>query len=216
MFRAILNCTNVTGRASRSEYWQFVLLQGLIGMAFGLLRTILFMSNPVLGLLLGAVQGLLTLALLLPGFTVAIRRLHDTNRSGWWLLLAVPAQVGVLFMVLGGLALAYASASNGGLSSALGHDASGWFISLVTFGLLCAACAVTLFVFMCLKGTSGPNRFGPDPLDPDFIPEAEVFDGGPEVPSPPPAPMRAAPVPAAPVYAPASPLQPPRAFGKRR
>lgn len=225
MFRAILRCTDVRGRASRSEYWQFVLLQGLVGMVFGVLRTVLFMSNPVLGLMLGAVQGLLTLALALPGFTVAIRRLHDTGRSGWWLLLTVPAQAGVVFLVFGGLVLAYASASGGGLASAVGHDVSGWLIGLLIFALVCAACAVTLLVFMCQKGTRGPNRFGPDPLDPDSVPEADVFGDDSDVPppsrAPAAAPARSIPVNTAPArqvaaYTPASPLQAARPFGKRR
>ncbi|WP_443749834.1 DUF805 domain-containing protein [Asticcacaulis solisilvae] len=218
MFRAILNCTNVTGRASRSEYWQFVFLQGLIATVFGVLRAVLFVSSPVLGLAFSGIQGLLTMVLILPGFTVAVRRLHDTNRSGWWLLLSVPAQFGVIFLFLGGLVFAYAAATH---QSAFGSGASGWMVALAAFGLICVACAVTLFVFICQKGTRGPNRFGPDPLDPESIPEADVFDGGydtvfNDAPSPPPAPMRPAPVQAAPVYAPASPLQPARTFGKRR
>lgn len=227
MFRAILRCTDVRGRASRSEYWQFVMLQGLIGMVFGVLRTILFISNPSLSLMLGLVQGLLTLAMAVPAFTVAIRRLHDTNRSGWWLLLAAPGQIGLVFLIFGGLALAFVSASHGGLAAVLGQDMNGWIVSLLIMTVVCTGCALTLFIFMCQKGNHGPNRFGPDPLDPESVPEADIFGDDSGVPPPSPvqvqvqAPVRSIPVNAAPArqasaYAPASPLQPARPFGKRQ
>ena len=59
------------GRASRSEYWWFVLL------------TIVLSFIPVIG-------WILRLVLLLPSLSVQVRRLHDMNRSAWWLLLLLP------------------------------------------------------------------------------------------------------------------------------
>jgi len=46
----------------------------------------------------GLLSGIYTLALLIPGIAVSIRRLHDTNRSGWWLLIALIPLIGVIVL----------------------------------------------------------------------------------------------------------------------
>lgn len=83
-FEAISSCFNkyvqFSGRASRSEYWYFWL--------FGLICSAL--SDMVEGrgqYGVGALSGLIALALVLPQLAVTARRLHDTDRSGWWMLL---------------------------------------------------------------------------------------------------------------------------------
>ena len=68
------------GRASRAEYWWFVLFAVLAYFAAGVLAAALENAAPTALVLLG---------LLLPGLTVAVRRLHDTGRPGWWYLLAL-------------------------------------------------------------------------------------------------------------------------------
>jgi uncharacterized membrane protein YhaH (DUF805 family) len=77
------NYTQFDGRSRRSEYWYFflfnVIVAVVLGIADGALRKILGFG--MLGMLYG-------LAVLVPGIAVSIRRLHDTDRSGWWLLLA--------------------------------------------------------------------------------------------------------------------------------
>jgi len=90
-----------TGRARRKEYWYFSLFNIIFSFGFGFL-------DGVLGLVgsfgLGPLGGVYTLAMLLPGIGVSIRRLHDTDRSGWWLLLALIPFIGgivlLVFMVL--------------------------------------------------------------------------------------------------------------------
>ena len=88
------NYTNFSGRASRSEYWYFVL-------AYYILYIVLVvLGNAVsdgVGLALGSLLGL---GLLLPSLAVAVRRLHDTSHSGWWLFI-------VLIPLIGGLWLLY-------------------------------------------------------------------------------------------------------------
>ena|SRR5436190_1087614 len=80
------------GRAGRAEYWWFVLANILISIGFNVLgrATSLFV---VLGFLV-------SLALLVPGLAVAIRRLHDTSRSGWWLLIALVPFVGWIVLIV--------------------------------------------------------------------------------------------------------------------
>jgi uncharacterized membrane protein YhaH (DUF805 family) len=67
-----------SGRARRSEYWWFALLAGCVN----LIATIV---DKAAGTSIFAFAGL---ALILPQLAVGVRRLHDTNRSGWWYLLA--------------------------------------------------------------------------------------------------------------------------------
>lgn len=78
-----------SGRARRKEYWMFVLFNILIsfvlGFATGLIGAILG-KGPAL---LGTVNLIYSLALLVPSIAVGVRRMHDTGRSGWWLLFPV-------------------------------------------------------------------------------------------------------------------------------
>ncbi|MFG1654444.1 DUF805 domain-containing protein [Micromonospora sp. NPDC049275] len=87
------------GRARRSEYWWFVLFTFLVILAAAIL-------DNVLGLTVGedSSTGYITLvaylALLLPTLAVAVRRLHDTDRAGWWLLIGlVPIVGGIVLLV---------------------------------------------------------------------------------------------------------------------
>ncbi len=69
------------GRARRKEYWMFTLISCII--AWGLM-----FIEPVLGTR-GIIYGLYSLAVLIPGIAVGVRRMHDSGRSGWWLLLPI-------------------------------------------------------------------------------------------------------------------------------
>jgi uncharacterized membrane protein YhaH (DUF805 family) len=82
------------GRARRSEYWWFFLFNVLMQGATGLLDAALFGGGT------GVVNGLYTLAVLLPGLGVAVRRLHDTGRSGWWLLVSLVPLLGFILLLI--------------------------------------------------------------------------------------------------------------------
>jgi uncharacterized membrane protein YhaH (DUF805 family) len=83
-----------SGRASRSEYWFFVLFQLLLLVGLMIVDGLVFR---------GSVTVFTTLAwliLLLPGFAVTVRRLHDIDMSGWWVLISfVPLIGGILLLV---------------------------------------------------------------------------------------------------------------------
>lgn len=86
-----------TGRATRNEYWYFVLFNFLISLGLGIIDNILgFASNTGVGLL-GGIYGL---AVLIPSLAVAVRRLHDTGRSGWWLLISLIPFAGVIVLII--------------------------------------------------------------------------------------------------------------------
>ena len=88
-----------SGRARRKEYWMFVLYNALISAAISIVAGMLFRES-----IRDVVSGLYTLFALIPCLAVAIRRLHDTGRSGWWMLLALIPILGaivlLIFMVL--------------------------------------------------------------------------------------------------------------------
>ena len=100
-----LKYADFSSRANRQVYWMFVLWNFIITIVLTIINADL-------------ISGLVSLALLVPGLAIGVRRLHDLDKSGWWLLLA-------LIPILG---------------------------------------ALILLVLFVSKGTTGPNRFGPDPL----------------------------------------------------
>jgi uncharacterized membrane protein YhaH (DUF805 family) len=80
------NYVNFRGRASRSEFWWFALF--------------VFVVSIVLQVILGEIVGaIFSLAVLLPSIAVAVRRLHDVDRSGWWYLLALIPLIGFLILL---------------------------------------------------------------------------------------------------------------------
>jgi len=127
-----------SGRSRRKEYWMFALLNAIIAsVAVALMISQIFTyreaamqqqsDGPGAGFWLGIViLGVFFLGTFIPSLAVQVRRFHDQDKSGWFLLLNFVPYVGGLIV----------------------------------------------FVFMCLEGTRGPNRFGPDPKDPS---SAEVF-----------------------------------------
>ncbi len=100
------------GRASRSEYWWFALFQFLIYLALTLVTggVINYETGEVNGF--GAIVFLLVvLALIVPAIAAAVRRLHDTDKSGWWYLISfIPYVGGIILLVL--LALQGTSGEN--------------------------------------------------------------------------------------------------------
>ena len=97
-----------SGRAARSEYWYWTLFTIILSIVTGII-------DAVLGL--NIISPIASLAMFLPSLAVAARRLHDLDRTGWWLLIAFTG-IGVILLI----------------------------------------------IWDCIKGTTGPNRFGADPL----------------------------------------------------
>ena len=83
------NYVNFEGRATRPEYWWFTLAYAIVNIILSLI--------PRAGTIL---SGFLGLAVLIPSIGVAVRRLHDINKSGWWLLIALVPIVGYIIVIL--------------------------------------------------------------------------------------------------------------------
>ena len=88
------NYVNFQGRARRSGYWYWYLFSALVSFAFSVL------SSGKSDNFFGVIGGLVGLALFLPGLAYAVRRLHDTNRSGWHLLFILIPLVGWIFLLV--------------------------------------------------------------------------------------------------------------------
>ena len=81
-----------SGRARRTEYWMFVIFNLLASIAIGFVDGLLGAC--------GALCGLYALAALLPSFAVLVRRLHDTGRSGWMMLIALIPIIGAIVLLV--------------------------------------------------------------------------------------------------------------------
>ncbi|OWJ79875.1 MULTISPECIES: DUF805 domain-containing protein [Haematobacter] len=154
------------GRAPRSEYWWFVLALTIAGMVASLIDAMLFGATVSTGVATstppppvegygasawataenGPVSSLLGLLVFLPHLAVMIRRLHDTNRSGWYVL--APFAI-VVIGLLAIAALFNIAPTLAGLA---------WFVMFI------AAVFLPLY-WLIQRGTAGQNRFGPDPLE---------------------------------------------------
>jgi uncharacterized membrane protein YhaH (DUF805 family) len=88
------NYINFTGRAAAPEFWFWILFSALGAVVTEFVDAAVFIHHPGLSPL----NSLFTLAVLLPSLAVTVRRLHDTDRTGWWLLL-VPTGLGIFLLL---------------------------------------------------------------------------------------------------------------------
>jgi uncharacterized membrane protein YhaH (DUF805 family) len=85
------------GRATRAEYWYFALINLAISVVLAVLDATILPSS-VRGM--GILGGIYALAAFVPGFALSVRRLHDTNHSGWWLFLCLIPLVGPIILLV--------------------------------------------------------------------------------------------------------------------
>jgi uncharacterized membrane protein YhaH (DUF805 family) len=145
------NYANFKGRATRAEYWWWAL--------FSLIVQLVTSGQNAIGDLIG-------LAILLPSVAVTIRRLHDTNRRGWWFALPI-GSLGLAFITF----MAFAVSTAFSLVDPSEWDPQNLFdggsfiaILIIVLALISAVTTgVANFVFTLLKGDAGENRFGPPP-----------------------------------------------------
>ena len=113
MFQPLRKYADFTGRARRMEFWLFwlfligiqIVFSVLIGMVAGPTAAVADPTDPFAVLngpasALYGVFGLVMLGLLIPSLAVAMRRLHDTYRTGWWLLLGLIPFLGALVLLI--------------------------------------------------------------------------------------------------------------------
>lgn len=94
--KVLKNYAVFEGRASRQEYWMFALFNIIISIGIGFLTGILSSVTKTDQTILGNIY---SLAVLIPGIAVAIRRMHDTDRNGWWCIVPI---AGLIFAIEAG------------------------------------------------------------------------------------------------------------------
>ena len=100
---ALSNYDTFKGRASRPEYWWWALSVFIIMLIIGVLDA--YFIAPLLGFGVGdenfgqPLSVIASLAILIPNIAIGVRRLHDTGRTGWWLLIGLVPVVGFLVLL---------------------------------------------------------------------------------------------------------------------
>lgn len=144
--RAVSTCLRkyfvLSGRAPRSEFWWFFLASIGFGLLFGILDAGLYgLSREP-----GPIELIGNFLILCPSITVAVRRLHDTDRSGWYILVPLPAAA--LAIAVGAI-----------LGPSMGQSVS------ISVGLILAT-GFLLPIWWYTRPTSPTtNRYGPNPLE---------------------------------------------------
>lgn len=87
-----------SGRAQRAEYWFFVLFNIIVSIVLAFVDSAAGTMNAAAGV--GVLGAIYSLAVLIPSIAVSVRRLHDTSRSGWWLLLIFVPLLGFLVLLV--------------------------------------------------------------------------------------------------------------------
>ncbi|MDE6382352.1 MAG: DUF805 domain-containing protein [Muribaculaceae bacterium] len=90
------NYCNFSGRASRSEYWWYALFTMILGVVIGFVLGIFGAGSTAVSV----IQGLVSLALLLPGLGLCVRRLHDISKSGWWIFISLVPLLGAILLII--------------------------------------------------------------------------------------------------------------------
>ena len=141
------------GRTNRAKFWIAALIFAAINVVLAILGYVMDQS-----VVFQALNSMLGIVILISSIAVGVKRLHDRNKSGWYLLLfyLVPSMLVVIGVLIG----------------AFVEDST---IIATVLGLLAFAIGVWAFVEMgCLRGTIGVNQYGPDPVAPATIPPVRL------------------------------------------
>jgi uncharacterized membrane protein YhaH (DUF805 family) len=91
------NYVNFQGRSRRQAYWMFVLFNIIAAVIAGIIDNVLGLAGAE-GY--GPISAIYGLAVFIPGLALAIRRLHDTGRTGWWMLLGFLPVIGIIILII--------------------------------------------------------------------------------------------------------------------
>ena len=88
-----------SGRSRRMEYWYFVLFNIIVSIVLGAIDGLL-LGTLDSGMGVGLLSGIYSLAVLIPTLAVTVRRLHDIDRSGWWILIGLVPLLGAIVLLV--------------------------------------------------------------------------------------------------------------------
>lgn len=96
--KVLQNYAVFSGRARRKEYWMFVLFNFIFLSVLTIVDVVTRMYSFDVGL--GVLSGVYTFATFIPALAVTVRRLHDTNHSGWWVFISLVPFVGAIILLV--------------------------------------------------------------------------------------------------------------------
>ena len=94
------NYVNFSGRSARSAFWWWVLFQFIVSIVIAMVEGGGHASAGMMSYNAGPIAMVWSLANLLPGIAVAVRRLHDIDKSGWWLLIGLIPLIGWIILIV--------------------------------------------------------------------------------------------------------------------
>ena len=153
-----------SGRASRSEYWWFILFIFLVSTILGMVDSAIFGIDPITQTTNGMFGPLFSLATLLPLLAVGWRRMHDTGRPGWYLLLPMLVTFGTFFFLMVGV-MGFASMQNFGADpdALVGPAAFLGMTGMFTAVIVQLVLVILLLWWLTRPSEAGSNEYGPPP-----------------------------------------------------
>ncbi len=153
---AMRRYVDFSGRSSRSEFWLYVLFYFIIYIIAGIIDAFVFGRAGRVGIL----TTIVALVHLLPSLAVSVRRLHDIDRTGWWVLVfaLAPFVVTMIALLAAGGSMFAMMSGQGGAGAAAGFGVAMAIAEIIDIVILIVA-----LVFYCTRGTAGSNRFGSAP-----------------------------------------------------
>lgn len=158
------NYAKFSGRARRSEFWFFVLFNFVISSALNVVSQSLWYATDSYAFL--SISYIYSLAVAIPALAVTVRRLHDTGRSGWWLLAYyLPIVLTVVLFVIFFVQL-LSEFSFYKLDSIRAEDLPWTTVGGVLLSLLLSLIfGILILVWLCTDSQPGTNKYGPYPKE---------------------------------------------------
>lgn len=166
-------CIQFNGRSRRKEYWMFLLFSLLGILAIYLFAGVLFLLGPEgIGIFSSdrnfeniwfGMIGIYILVSIIPFVSVSVRRLHDINGSGWWLLIGLVPNVIFELVAINDFIEPFLPALN-----ELHRSDKALLEQLIL--LVSVVCNLVLLVFMVYDSDTETNKYGPDPKFPKQLP----------------------------------------------
>lgn len=151
-----------SGRAKRPEYWWFVLFVFIVTTVLRMVDAAFFGVDPVTRQANGVIAPLFSLAILLPMFAVGWRRMHDTGRPGWYLLLPMLVSFASMFVQMLGV-LTFSGMQNAGVDpeTLAGPAAFLGVTGLFTIAVVQLVLLTLMLWWLTRPSEPGANQYGP-------------------------------------------------------
>ena len=153
--RAFQNYFKFSGRATRAEYWWFVLFTQVVGI-IGVVPIIGWIISP-----------LVSIGCIIPSISLTVRRLHDIGKSGWWLMSWVVIAIFWVVWIIQLIRQLIGLEDSKILEEELWEMVfKGLITEVIILTLVSVATCIWFLVWFIWKGDKGPNKYGPDPRQP--------------------------------------------------